>query len=171
MSSRGRVLAIVSGVAIAAAAATVAGALVQGRDTGVQVRGQTGATGTAAAPERPALELAVVGDDAASRALRQAESLYERGREEEALARFEEILAANPGSVEAQVGAAVAAWPVGTTRLLAGIVDEHPESAAARLNYGLALLADGDAEAARREWREAGGSTPTRRRRSAPRTS
>jgi len=161
MSPRSRVIATVAAVAAAAAGTTVAGALVQGRATGGEVHGQTGPATTAGRPERPALELAVVDrDDAEARSLREAERLYERDRADEALRRFRRVLARDPASVEAQVGAAVAAWPDGTTRVLAGIVDEHPESAVARLNYGLALLADGDAGAAEREWREAEARDP-----------
>jgi tetratricopeptide (TPR) repeat protein len=154
MSPRARVAAIVAAVCVLAVGATVAGALVQGREAGGEVHGQT--TTEAVRPERPPLELAVLDrDDAEARALRAAERAYERNDTAAALRRFRAVLARDPASVEAAVGVAVAGGPTGTTRRLAGIVDEHPTSAVARLNHGLALLADGDPEAAADEWREA----------------
>src|ERR671918_695468 len=79
----------------------------------------------------------------------------EDGGSSEARARFAELAAGNPESVEAAVGAAIAAWPDGTLERLEDLVAAHPDSGVARLHLGFALLAAGDAEAAEREWREA----------------
>lgn len=157
MSPRARVLAIVSVAAVAAAGATVAGALLQERagQVGGQVHGQE-ATATAGASELPALELAVVDrDDAEARALRTAERLYESGRADAARRRFEAVLRERPGSLEAAIGAAVAAWPEGTLERLGELVRANPESGVARLNLGLVLAALGDPAGARAHWREA----------------
>ncbi|MDQ3857528.1 MAG: tetratricopeptide repeat protein [Actinomycetota bacterium] len=150
-----RAVAVVAAIAALAAGVTVAGALVQGADTGGEVHGQT-ATGEAAGREPPALELAIVDrDDREARALRTAERLYDEGERRAARRRFEALSAENPNSVEAAVGAAVAGWPKRTVARLETIVDRHPESAVARLNLGLALVAERDLDSARRQWREA----------------
>jgi tetratricopeptide (TPR) repeat protein len=155
VSPRSRVVAIVSVVAAVAAAAVVGGALIQGGSAGGEVHGQT-ATTPDPGPEPPALELALTDrDDAEARALRKAERLYETGDEDEAKGRFDRLLAANPNSIEAAIGAAIAAWPDGTIARLRALVRDAPESARAHLNLGLALVADGKLEDARREWRQA----------------
>jgi tetratricopeptide (TPR) repeat protein len=103
----------------------------------------------------PPLELGLlVRDDPEARALRDAEAQLESGERDEARASFEELLAANPDSVEAAVGAAIASWPNGTVERLEALVSEQPESGVARLHLGFALLAAGDGESAAREWRE-----------------
>ena len=145
-----------SAVAAAAAATAVAGALVQGGDTGGAAHGQTTTAAAEREPREPALELAVLDrDDAEARAIRAAERLYETGRRAEARRRFEAVLARAPASVEAAVGAAIAAWPDRTIERLRRIVARHPASAVARLNLGLALVAEGRVDAARTAWREA----------------
>lgn len=153
MSPRARVAAIVALIAVAAAGATVGGALVQGREAGGEVHGRT-ETGSDRA-EPPALELAAVSRDATARALGRAERVYEEGNAASAAEQFEAILRREPDSVEAAVGAAVAAWPIETRERLEELVERHPDSAVARLNLGLVLFAEGEAEAAREEWREA----------------
>jgi tetratricopeptide (TPR) repeat protein len=160
VSPRTRVVAIVSIVAAAAAAAVVGGALIQGGSAGGEVHGRT-ATTPERQPERPALELALTDrDDAEARELREAERLYETGDEEAARRRFDRLLAANPSSIEAAIGAAIAAWPDATIARLRSLVREAPESARAHLNLGLALIADGKLEDARRAWREAESVDP-----------
>jgi tetratricopeptide (TPR) repeat protein len=69
--------------------------------------------------------------------------------------RFESVLAADPRSLEAAVGAAIAAWPNGTVGMLAALAQEHPDSALVRLHLGLALYAAGRDTAAENDWREA----------------
>jgi tetratricopeptide (TPR) repeat protein len=160
MPPRSRAVVVVAAIALVAAGGTVAGALVQGGDTGGEVHGRT-ETGAAPRREPPALELAIVDrDDPEARALRAAERLFDEGDSTEARRRFEALAAANPDSVEAAVGAAVAAWPEGTVTRLERIVERHPESAVARLNLGLALLAERELEAARAQWREAERRSP-----------
>ena len=142
-------------VAAVAAAAVVGGALIQGGSAGGEVHGQT-ATTLDPGPEPPALELALTDrDDAEARALRKAERLYETGDEDEAKGRFDRLLAANPNSIEAAIGAAITAWPDGTIARLRALVRDAPESPRTHLNLGLALVADGKLEDARREWRQA----------------
>jgi tetratricopeptide (TPR) repeat protein len=150
-----RARALVGLAAAGAAALVVAVAVLQGGDDAVP----------AAAPEaeRPAppLELGLsVRSDEEAEALRDAEALLDDGDRAAALARFEEILAANPASVEAAVGAAVAAWPDGTVPRLEGLAAAQPESGVVRLHLGLALLSEGDEEGARAEWRAAREAEP-----------
>jgi tetratricopeptide (TPR) repeat protein len=150
------VIVIVSAAAVAAAGVAVGGALVQGSSTGGEVHGQTATTTADEKPEPPALELALSDrDDREAGALRVAERLYETGRPDEARRRFEALLAANPDSIEAAVGAAITAWPTGTVERLEALVRATPASATAHLNLGLALVAGGELEEARREWHEA----------------
>jgi len=147
-------IVLVSVVAAVAAVATVAGALLQGGDAGGEVHGQTATQADRAEP--PALELAVVDrDDAEARALRAAEDAYEEGDAGLASQRFAEVLADNPESIEAAVGAAVVDDPGETVERLEELVDANPESAVARLNLGLALLATGESDAATTQWHEA----------------
>ena len=155
MAPRTRVALVVGVVSVAAAAGAVGGALVQGREAGGEVHGQTATTdGERAGP--PALELAILDrDDAEARRLREAERLLEDGRVDEARRRFEALADRNDDSVEAAVGAAIASWPDGTVERLEELVDRYPTSGVARLNLGLALLAEGDTEGAREQWREA----------------
>lgn len=159
VSPRGRVVAIVAVVSAAAAGAAVGGALIQGRSAGGEVHGQT--VTTTSEREPPALELALLDhDDREARALREAERLYETGDRQEAKRRFDALLAANPNSIEAAVGAAITAWPAGTLERLEALVRATPESATARLNFGLALVAAGRLQDARRQWRQAESVDP-----------
>jgi tetratricopeptide (TPR) repeat protein len=108
------------------------------------------------AREAPPLELGLgIRDDALARDLRAAEQALDGGRRADARRRFDGLLAENPGSVEAAVGAVVAAWPDATVERLEAVVAEHPASGVARLHLGLALFASGEDEAAAREWRAA----------------
>lgn len=137
MNPRVRARLLVALVAAAAAAVAVASAIVQGRadhDPG----------------EPPPLELS-----ADSPALRAAEAAYERGDRRGARERFEAFLARDPGSVEAAVGAAIAAWPDGTIERLRDLAREHRASGVVRLHLGLALFSAGKRDEALGEWREA----------------
>jgi tetratricopeptide (TPR) repeat protein len=115
------------------------------------------APAAAPAPARaPALELGLVFDDPLARDLRAAEQLWDDGSRAQARRRFDAALAAHPDSLEAAVGAAVAAWPRGAVDRLQALAAEHPDSALVRLHLGLALFAAGrGAEPARAEWRTA----------------
>jgi tetratricopeptide (TPR) repeat protein len=145
------VTALVSAAALLAVGVVVAAALLQRDDAGL------GATPTVAfVPDAPALELAVIDrDDKLARGLRNAERQYEEDDPLGARIAFQKLLEKNPDSIEAQIGDAVTAWPDGTAEQLQAIVDAYPDSAVARLNLGLALLADGDPDAAREQWTEA----------------
>ena len=151
MSSRARARVLV-GLAAAASAALVVGVTV------LQAEDGEGSEPGASQAERPPppLELGLlVRDDDEARALRDAEELLGEGEREEAGARFAELADENPDSVEAAVGAAMAAWPDRTLERLEAVVAEHPDSGVARLHLGFALFAGGDPEAAEEQWREA----------------
>lgn len=155
MSPRVRVRLVVAAAAVAAAALVVGVTVLQAEDE------QDSSDASEAASQAPPLELGfLLRDDQEARALRAAERLLEEGRREAAGARFEEVLRANPASIEAAVGAAIAAWPAGTTARLRALVAEHPDSGVARLHLGFALLAEGEPEAAEREWREVESRDP-----------
>jgi tetratricopeptide (TPR) repeat protein len=148
VSPRARTRLVVALVAAAAATLVVGITLLQ--------------SGDGAEPQPPAerssppLELGLLlRDDPQARALREAERAFDAGRRQDAARRFRELLAADPDSVEAAVGAAIAAWPEGTVPQLRRLVAEHADSGVARLHLGFALLAGGDGAAAVREWREA----------------
>ena len=148
MSARTRIRLIVGGLAVVAAA-VVAGVALIGRGD--------------SSPERkpPVLELSVLlGDDAEAQALRSAERAYDSGQAEQARSQFEAVLRDHPDSVEAAVGAAVAAWPDGTVARLREVEAAHPDSALVHLHLGLALYAEGDQDAARAEWQKAVEAEP-----------
>lgn len=148
MSPRTRVRLFV-GLAALAAAGIAVGATLIGRGDGSED----------VAPERrgpPVLELSVLtGNGADARALRSAERAYDQGDRAGARRAFEALLARNPDSLEAAVGAAVSAWPDGTVAKLRALAVQHPDSALVRLHLGLALYAAGDDTAASTAWREA----------------
>ena len=143
-------LVLVALAAGALAAVAVGGALLQGRAYESRSPSEVHQ-----AAEPPALELSVFGSGPTAETLRAGERAYEQGDAAEALARFESAARARPGSLEAAVGAAVAAWPDGTTERLRELAEQHPRSGVVRLHLGLALVADGDAEGAAAAWREA----------------
>jgi len=145
-----RVRLLVGAAALVAAAIAVAGGLLLDGTEAGEERG-----------EPPALELSVLADgDAQTRALLAAERAYEHGRREDARRRFEAALRSDPSSLEAAVGAAVAAWPAGTVERLRDLAEEHPDSALVRLHLGLTLYAEGKTEEAEAEWRRAQSRDP-----------
>ena len=163
VSPRVRVVVVVSVVAAFAATAAVGGALLQGRGerTGGEAHGQTETRAPRTGGEPPALELAILArGDREARALRAAEATYERGNRRRARRAFEALLRRNPSSVEAAIGVAITGWPNRTLERLERLVERHPASGVARLNLGLALVATGDMEAAREQWREAKRRAP-----------
>jgi tetratricopeptide (TPR) repeat protein len=147
VSPRTRVRVFVGLAALAAAGIAVGATLIGG----------DGGGGTQAVPRgSPPLELSIlVRDDAEARALRSAEKAYDRGNRESARKQFNGLLERDPASLEAAVGAAVAAWPTGTVARLRQLAESHPDSALVRLHLGLALYAAGNSRAATNEWREA----------------
>ena len=148
VAPRARVLGIVALAAAALAALAVGGAVIQGR--GYETQGEAHRP-----TEPPPLELSVFGSGEAAQALRAGERAYERGDAAEALARFASAARSRPRSIEAAVGAAIAAWPDGTTERLRDLAAEHPESGLVRLHLGLVLAAEGDDEGAADAWRDA----------------
>ena len=143
MSPRTRIRLVVGGLALVAAA-VVAGVALIGRGD--------------SSPDRkpPVLELSVLlGDDSEAQALRAAERAYDSGQTELARTQFAALLRDHPDSVEAAVGAAVAAWPDGTLERLRELEATHPDSALVHLHLGLVLYADGKQDEATVEWQQA----------------
>jgi tetratricopeptide (TPR) repeat protein len=97
-----------------------------------------------------ALDLGVRTDPEAQ-ALRNAERLYDRGRQAD---RAEGIFA-RYHSPEAEVGAALAAWPSGTVGRLQQLAAEHPRSALVAFHLGLALYWSRHDDEAVQVWRTA----------------
>ncbi len=139
------------GLAAAAAAALVVGVTV------LQAGDEAAPVTTLAERPPPPLELGLtLRDDPQADALREAEQLLEEGDREAARARFEELLGEDPGSVEAAVGAAIAAWPDGTLSRLESLAaaSDGTVSGVVLFHLGLAQLAGGDREAAVGSWEE-----------------
>jgi tetratricopeptide (TPR) repeat protein len=147
MSARTRVVAAVALVATAAAAGVVGVTL-------LQTRGEhTTAPGAVGAPRKgaPPLELDFgVRSDAEARALARAANLYNHGRRAQAAPVF-----ARYRSLEAQIGAAFAAWPGHALDDLKRIVSAHPRSALAELHLGWAYLWSGRNADAAAAWTRA----------------
>jgi tetratricopeptide (TPR) repeat protein len=107
-------------------------------------------------PGAPPLALDVLVEDAAqATALEDAAALYDQGQRESALAAFEQILADDPGSLYAQIGAAFARWPDGTLEVLGVLENEYPESSLVQLHRGLALFWQGEDAEAQAAWERA----------------
>jgi tetratricopeptide (TPR) repeat protein len=159
VSPRTRIRLIVGVVALGAAGIAVGATLMGGggRDeaAGTQPK-QRGA---------PGLELSVLlRDDAEAKGLRQAERSYDSGNRAAARAQFTSLLEKDPDSLEAAVGAAIAAWPDTTVLRLRQLAAEHPDSALVHLHLGLALYAAGDDRGAAAQWMqslEVGPDTPS----------
>jgi tetratricopeptide (TPR) repeat protein len=104
----------------------------------------------------------IIPDARISQALREAESLYDKGRRAEAGRAFAGILERDPGLLPAQIGQAVASWPHGTVAQLQALARAHPDSGAVELELGLALLWAGQARAATIHWQRAEHVEPDR---------
>ena len=152
--------AAVAVAALAAAALVVAGVLVT-RSTTPE------AAPTEPVEERPkrgapplVLELGVR-DDAEARSLRAAAELYRRGERAAARRAF-----ARRNALEAQVGAALAAWPRApardprSLRRLEQLARAHPRSGVVYLHLGLARLWAGRTVSALAAWRAAARRDP-----------
>jgi tetratricopeptide (TPR) repeat protein len=126
-------------------------------------RGETTVAQAAPAPKpragAPPLALDLgVRTDAEARTLRQAQSLYTAKRYEDAARLFLRY-----GSVEAQVGAALASWPRDRSSAwahLQAIAREHPGSALVQFHVGNALLWLSRPADAERAWRKALAAQP-----------
>jgi tetratricopeptide (TPR) repeat protein len=136
VGARSRVLTVVALAATAAVAGTVGVTL-------LQTRGErtTAATGAVTAPRKGAPPLTLdfgVRADPEARALAQAAALYGAGHRAEAGRIF-----ARYHSLEAQIGAAFAAWPHGGLDTLKQLVATHAQSALAELHLGWAYYWSG----------------------------
>jgi tetratricopeptide (TPR) repeat protein len=89
-----------------------------------------------------------VRNDAEARALRRAAQAYRAGER----ARVPRILAGH-ASVQAEVGKALATWPVGSVRRLEALALAHPQSGAVLFHLGLARFWNGDDDGALDAWR------------------
>jgi len=108
-------------------------------------------TTTATTGRAPALVLDLgLRTDPEAVALRRANRLYSAGRRRAAGRIF-----ARYGSVEAQVGSAVAAWPNDTLARLDELAMRHPSSGIVLLHLGLAEVASGKTKEAEAAWRKA----------------
>jgi tetratricopeptide (TPR) repeat protein len=150
MSPRSRVLVIVAAAAALAAGATVAVAVITANDEGGKK------TPTRPLSGRPPLVLDLgVRDDSEARDLRRAARAYGR-RQRAASAR----IFARYDSVEAQVGAAFAAWPDDSLARLERLASRHPKSSFVLLHLGFARLWTGHADAAGSAWEDAVRAEP-----------
>lgn len=138
MSRRVRV-AIVVAVAAAAAAGVAVGAVV--------VAGDDSETKRPSGVPPFVVDLGVRTDPEAQ-ALRRAARAYQRGDRR----RAGEILGGQT-SLQARVGAALAAWPDESLRRLEELAEAYPSSGAVLFHVGLARFWDGDEEGALAAWR------------------
>ena len=147
MNARTRTYLFV-GVAALGAAALVVATVASTRTSSDAPAAQT--TGTSGG-KAPALVLDLgVRIDPEAVALRRANQLYAAGKRRAAGAIFRRYR-----SVEAQVGAALAAWPTNTVSRLQRLADDHPDSGIVLLHLGLAEVASGHTDRARAAWRRA----------------
>lgn len=140
MSQRTRIL-LVAAVAVVAAAAVAGGAAVLSRDDRPE----------AARPEGDPPVLVDVGvrTDPEAERLRRAAGLHAHGQAARAGAVF-----ARGTSLQAQAGAAIAAWPDGTLARLEDLARLHPRSGAVLFHLGLARFWSGDTDGAVEAWRQ-----------------
>jgi tetratricopeptide (TPR) repeat protein len=155
VDARARTYLLVA-VAAAAVAAFVVATVAFTR-TSATANGSSAAQATASARGRaPALVLDLgVRTDPEAVALRRANQLYAAGKRRAAGAIFRRYR-----SVEAGVGAALAAWPNRTVSQLEQLARRHPDSGIVFLHLGLAQVASGQAGKARAAWRRALSHAP-----------
>jgi len=145
VSSRGRVIVLVAGVAVVAAAATVGAVVIT--TNGGKKASPTRAVPTLRSGAPPLLLDLGVRTDPEARALRRALALYGQGRRRAAGRIF-----ARYDSLEAQVGAALAAWPAHRGRIQS-LSARHPKSALVQLHEGWVLYWARRTPAALAAWR------------------
>jgi predicted Zn-dependent protease len=150
MDARARTYILVAVAALAAAGGVVATVAFTRTSTAKDgsSAGQPAATAKGKAPAL-VLDLGVRTDPEAV-ALRRANRLYAAGKRRSAGAIFRRYR-----SVEAQVGAAIAAWPSDTVSRLEELARRHPDSGIVLLHLGLAQVASGRTDRARAAWRQA----------------
>lgn len=149
MSPKARIWLVVGAVALAAAGGTVGVTLA--------TRTTPPSSSTALPPRKgpPELDLDLgVRTDPEAVALRRASALYDIGHAKEAGAIF-----ARYDSLQAQVGASLAAWPDGFDRL-AALARRHPRSSFAQLELGLAFLWQNRISQAENAWKKAARLQP-----------
>jgi tetratricopeptide (TPR) repeat protein len=150
MSARTRIFVIAGAAAAVAAGATVALAVITSSDEGAQPR-------TAEAPLAGAPPLVLdlgVRVDPEARALRRAEGYLPKRR-----AAASRIFG-RYRSPEAQVGAAIAAWPDSSLAKLQRLAQERPRDSLVLLHLGYAYLWSGKSEDASAAWRSAAEAQP-----------
>ena len=142
MTARARVFVLVALAAVVASGVVVIGVLAT-RSNVPTVKPR---------PGTPPLALDLgLRTDAEARALQQAETLYNRGGQQK---RAEQIFS-RYRSLEAEVGAAVAAWPSGTVTHLETLAAEYPRSGLVALHLGFALYWSHRDQEAQTAWRAA----------------
>ncbi len=145
MNARGRVFLLVALAAVAASGVVVIGVLAT-RSSVPTVKPR---------PGLPPLALDFgLRTDPEARALQQAEQLYNRSRRKEQKERAAGIFARYQ-SLEADVGAALAAWPSGTVKRLQTLAAEHPRSSLVALHLGFTLYWSHRDQEAETAWRAA----------------
>lgn len=149
MTSRARVTTAVALAAVAAGGVTVAATLLTATD-----EDQSAASRQPRAGAPPLVLDLGVRTDAEARALRRALGDFQRGRRGAARGVFE-----RHESIEAQVGAAMAAWPEGADALET-LARDHPRVGATLLNAGLARFWLRDETGANEAWRAAKRAAP-----------
>ena len=131
MSARRRVVLLVALVAAAAVAVVAAAVVSSDGESATTTSAESGPR-----PGRPPLSFALgFRSDDEARDLARGAVLYERGRTGDAAALF-----ARHDSLEAKVGAALAAWPDGSLDRLEQLGKLYPDQAVVQLHLGLARL-------------------------------
>ena len=150
MNPRVRVVVIVATAAVLAAGATVAVAVITANGGG----GKRAPSGSLSGTPPLVLDLGVR-DDSEARDLRRAARAY--GRKQRAAAAR---IFARYESIEAQVGAALSAWPDDSLARLERLASRHPKNSFVLLHLGFAKLWTGHAEAAGAAWEKAVRAQP-----------
>jgi tetratricopeptide (TPR) repeat protein len=142
VSSRARVFSVVALAAAAASGVVVIGVLATRSDV------------PSVKPRRGLPPLALdlgLRTDREARALQRAEQLYDRDEQKERAGG----IFARYHSIEAEVGAALAAWPSGTIARLQTLAAEHPRSGLVAFHLGVALYWSHRDQEAETAWRAA----------------
>jgi tetratricopeptide (TPR) repeat protein len=150
MSPRTRILVIAGAAAAVAAGGTVALAVITSSDEGGKPKTEMPLAGA------PPLVLDLgVRVDPEAKALRRAEGMYSRKRRAAAGRIFERY-----DSPEAQVGAALSAWPGSSLATLDRLAMERPRDSLVLLHLGYANLWAGKGDEAAAAWRRAARAQP-----------
>jgi tetratricopeptide (TPR) repeat protein len=149
MSERAKVNTIAGAMAALAVVAIVTATLIQSRNAGPSHVTLPSVTKPLRGYPPLYLDLGIR-DDAETKALRRAVSLYQRNRRPEAGKIF-----ARYDSLPAQIGAAFAGWPDGGLDTLKRLVASHPRSALAELHLGWADYWSGRIGDAIKAWEQA----------------